>query len=79
MPELASLDELRAITDPVQRITAARDVQVRLGFHRDAVTELIRDAVREMRKTMSLAQVAAALGVSRSRVQQLEQPGKAKA
>jgi transcriptional regulator with XRE-family HTH domain len=36
------------------------------------VVTLVREAVREMRKTMSLAQVADALGVTRSRVQQLE-------
>jgi hypothetical protein len=37
-----------------------------------AIAGVIRETVREMRETMSLAQVADALGVTRSRVQQLE-------
>jgi DNA-directed RNA polymerase sigma subunit (sigma70/sigma32) len=38
------------------------------------IAGLVRETVREMRQTTSLAQVAAALGVTRSRVQQLEKP-----
>lgn len=32
---------------------------------------ITRDAVREMRQTMSLGEIAKALGVSRTRIQQL--------
>lgn len=33
---------------------------------------ITRDAVREMRQTMSYGEIAKALGVSRTRIQQLE-------
>lgn len=69
---MSNLDALRAIPDPVQRVTAAHAALDEVAAERAAVAGVIRETVREMRETMSLAQVAAALGVTRSRVQQLE-------
>lgn len=60
-------DALRQIPDPAERVKA-----VNQALH-DTRAELIsirREAVREMRKSMSLAQIADQLGVTRSRVQQ---------
>ena len=65
-------DDLRAIPDPVQRVAAAHAALDEVAAQRAAIAGVIRETVREMRQTMSLAQVAAALGVTRSRVQQLE-------
>lgn len=63
-----SPDEVRAITDPIARIDAATQAIV------DTRAELLairRDAVRELRKTRSLAEIAGVLGVTRSRVQEM--------
>lgn len=67
-----SLDEIRAIGDPVERVKAARERDDALMAERAAVAGVVRGAVQEMRRTMTYGQVAAALGVSRTRVQQLE-------
>jgi DNA-directed RNA polymerase sigma subunit (sigma70/sigma32) len=45
-----------------------------VAAQRAAIAGVIRETVREMRQTMSLAQVAVALGITRGRVQQLEKP-----
>ena len=65
-------DQLRAIADPADRARAARAAQADLAAQSDALVTVIREAVREMRQTMTLAKVAAELGVTPGRVQQLE-------
>jgi ribosome-binding protein aMBF1 (putative translation factor) len=65
-------DQLRAIADPIERAQAARAVQAEKQAEHDAVVVVVREAVREARQTMSHAKIAAALGVTPSRVQQLE-------
>jgi hypothetical protein len=63
---------IRNISDPVKRVTAANGAIAetqRLAAEYAAIT---RDAVREMRETMSYGEIAKRLGVSRTRVQQLE-------
>lgn len=65
-------DTIRAIADPAERIRAAQAAVVesqRLTAEYSAIT---RETVREMRQTMSYGAVAKTLGVSRTRVQQLE-------
>jgi hypothetical protein len=65
-------DHVRKIADPVKRVAAANAAVAetqRLAAEYAAIT---RETVREMRQTMSYGQIAAALGVSRTRVQQLE-------
>lgn len=66
--------QLRAIPDPVARVRAVNDAIAQVTALRTELAAVSREAVQEMRRTMSLAEVAAALGVSRGRVQQLEKP-----
>lgn len=66
--------ELRAIADPVQRIEAARRRDAELRDEAAAVARVVRDAAQEMHQTMSYAEMAAALGVTRARAQQLTKP-----
>ena len=62
-------DDIEAIQSPVERVEAAeKEIPV---ANRD-LFRIRRDAVREMRATMSLGEVAKALRKTRSRVQQLE-------
>lgn len=63
---------IRKIEDPAKRVTAANVAVAetqRLVAEYAAIT---RDTVREMRATMSYGEIAKLLGVSRTRVQQLE-------
>lgn len=65
-------DTIRKIADPVKRVAAASAAvgeTQRLAAEYAAIT---RETVREMRQTMTYGDVAKALGVSRTRVQQLE-------
>lgn len=65
-------DTIRRIADPVERAraaTAAIAQTQQMAIEYGAIT---RAAVRELRQTMSLGEVAKALGVTRSRIQQLE-------
>jgi hypothetical protein len=62
-------DEIRAIPDPLERIRAANQA---LDDTRTELFAIRRDAVRELRETMSIRQVATALGLSSTRVTQLE-------
>ncbi len=72
--EVRSLARFRDIADPVERAKAVSAAMVETTTLAAELAALTREAVREMRATMSLAQVAEALGVSRGRVQQLEKP-----
>ena len=65
-------DALRAIPDPVERIHAVNAAIQELTTEVAELSTITRDAVREMRQTMSYGDVARALGVSRTRIQQLE-------
>lgn len=67
-------EQLRAITDPTERARAARAAQADLERQRDDLAAVVRESVREMRRTMTLAKVAGELGVTPGRVQQLEKP-----
>ncbi len=71
---MPDLDSLRAIADPAIRARCAAAAIAPLTTTVSELSAVVRDAVREMRETRSLAQVAAELGVSRGRVQQLEKP-----
>lgn len=62
---------LREIADPVERIRAVNEAMAEARVELASIT---RETVREMRKTMSLAEVAKVLGVTRARVQQLQKP-----
>lgn len=68
------VEALRAIPDPVERVRAVNAAIVAANGVRRELASITRGTVQEMRKTMSLAEVAVALGVSRGRVQQLEKP-----
>lgn len=65
-------EQLRAISDPVERIRA---VNAAITDTQSLATELAsvsREAVRQMRdQHLSYGQIAKALGISRTRVQQL--------
>lgn len=63
------IDTIRSIPDPAERVRAANTALVET---KTALLALRRAAIQEMRQTMSIAQVASALGVSRTRVTQLE-------
>lgn len=65
-----SPDEIRAIADPATRAKAATDAIVTT---RGELLAIRREAIAEMRKTMSYRKVAAALSVSTTRVVQYEE------
>lgn len=65
MLSLQSPDTVRAIPDLTQRALAAQRLAVEYA-------QITRETVREMRETMSYGEVAKLLGISRTRVQQLE-------
>lgn len=65
-------DALRAIPDPVERVRAVNTAIQELTTEVAELSTITRDAVREMRRTMSYGDIARALGVSRTRIQQLE-------
>jgi predicted transcriptional regulator len=67
-----SPETIREITDPAERVTAASQAIEQLRELMSEYAAITRDTVREMRQTMSYGEVARALSVSRSRVQQLE-------
>ena len=72
---MTSPEQVRAIPDPAERARAARAAQGALEAQRDEYAAIVREAVRELRAAgLSLAKVAAAVGVSSGRVQQLEKP-----
>jgi DNA-directed RNA polymerase sigma subunit (sigma70/sigma32) len=68
------LDAIRAIPDDVERIRVVNGLIADRSAEVAELSGITRETVQRMRKTMSLAQVAQALGVSRVRVQQLEKP-----
>lgn len=61
--------DLRAIQSPAERVKAVEDALPEVNRE---MFEIRRDAVREMRATMSLEEVAKALGKTKGRIQQLE-------
>ncbi|MER7433154.1 sigma factor-like helix-turn-helix DNA-binding protein [Pseudonocardia alni] len=63
---------IRAIPDTTERAKAAMAATAEAQRAIVEYRTLTTAAVQELRRTMSLGQVAAALGVSRSRIQQLE-------
>lgn len=65
---------IRKITDPANRAQAATAAVAETQRLASEYATITREAVRELRQTMSLAEVAKALGVSRGRIQQLEKP-----
>lgn len=65
-------DTIRAIPDAAERARAAMVATAQAQALSVEYRSITTTAVAEMRQTMSLGQVAALLGVSRSRVQQLE-------
>lgn len=71
---MLDLDALRAIPDDVERIRVVNSLIAERSAEVAELSSITRETVQRMRKTMSLAQVAQALGVSRGRVQQLEKP-----
>lgn len=67
-----AIEDIRALKSPLERAMAVKD-----GLHetRAELLRIRRDAVRELRKTMSYGEIAEAMGVSRARVQQFEKFG----
>ncbi len=71
---VVDLEAIRAIPDPVARIRAVNAAIAEATARTAQLADITNVTVREMRRTMSLAEVAQALGVSRGRVQQLSKP-----
>lgn len=65
-------EDIRKIVDPTKRVAAAQAAQTETQRLATEYAGITRETVREMRQTMSYGQVAKLLGVSRTRVQQLE-------
>lgn len=65
-------DTIRQIPDPAARASSAMTATGQAQKLAVEYSSITRDAVRELRQTMSLGEVAKALGVSRTRIQQLE-------
>lgn len=65
-------ETLRAIADPIERAQSATAAVAEAQRLATEYSQITHEAVREMRQTMSYGAVAKALGVSRTRVQQLE-------
>jgi hypothetical protein len=68
------VDALRAIEDPAERVVAVRAELARTDLLRTELAMVTHEAVVEMRRSMTLAAVAAVLGVSVGRVNALEKP-----
>jgi hypothetical protein len=64
-------DELRAISDPVERIQRARGVHSELNKATSDVALVIREAVAELLQTHSKSEVAVMIGVTKGRITQL--------
>jgi uncharacterized protein (DUF433 family) len=69
---MRSPTSIRKIADPVKRIAAANAAGAETQRLASEYAQITRETVREMRETMSYGEVARALGVSRTRIQQLE-------
>lgn len=65
-------ETIRAIPEPAKRARAAMAETVAAQGVVNEYAAITRDAVREMRRTMSHAQIGKLLGVTRGRVQQIE-------
>jgi DNA-binding transcriptional regulator YiaG len=66
-------ETIRAIADPTERALAAQAAVIESRALTSEYATITREAVREMRANgMSLAKVARSIGVTRTRVQQLE-------
>jgi hypothetical protein len=65
------LAAIAAITDPVDRIESVNQTIYNLSGLTGQLAAITRDAVREMHKTQSYAEIGKALGVTRARAQQL--------
>ncbi len=67
------LDAVRDLHDPAARHQAIGDILIENSAFISQLAELLRESVRAMKDDdgMSYAQIAAALGVSRGRAQQL--------
>lgn len=69
----AAIAAIAAIADPVARLTAAMDVTAAL---RPLIRSLRADAVRELRQTMTLQEIADLVGRSAARVDQMSRGGR---
>lgn len=67
----AAIQRIRAIPDPVTRIAQIKQAQDLSHTYVGELAVIHRDAVRELRITMTSAEVAEALGISVQRVGQL--------
>lgn len=65
-------DTIRKIGDPAKRVAAAQAAVAETQRLATEYASITRDTVREMRQTMSYGEIARVLGVSRTRIQQLE-------
>lgn len=71
------VDSIREIEDPTERARATREVLAVLARETLALSHMLTDAVRDLRKTMTARQIAALLGISSARVIQIEHRGPA--
>lgn len=69
---MRSPDTIRKIDDPAKRVAAAQAAVAETQRLATEYASITRDTVREMRQTMSYGEIAKVLGVSRTRIQQLE-------